>query len=64
MGKRMYYILMIVLNNQNEYISANKIKEILNDKYGICLNVKTIYAILNEINDFFFPIIHNQFILY
>jgi predicted DNA-binding transcriptional regulator YafY len=62
MGKRMYYILMIVLNNQNEYISANKIKEILNDKYGICLNVKTIYAILNEINDFFFPIIHNQFI--
>lgn len=60
MGKRMYYILKIIY--ENEEISANKIQELLED-YDIYINIKTIYDTITQINAFFYELFHETLIL-
>lgn len=60
MGKRMYYILKIIY--ENEEIPANKILELLKE-YGIYLNIKTVYDTIKEINHFYEEMFHEQLII-
>lgn len=60
MGKRMYYILKIIY--ENEEITANKIQELL-EEYDIYINIKTIYETITQINAFFYEMFHETIIL-
>jgi len=52
MGKRMYYILKIIYQNPHKGISAQDILKQLKD-YQIYIEVKTVYACIQQINAFF-----------
>ena len=56
MGKRMYYVLKILLESNN-IIAAKDIQIILEEKYNEHIDIKTVRAIINQINDFFYEII-------
>lgn len=53
MGKRMYYVLKIILESKEECIKAKEIAEGLK-AYDIDVDVKTIYTAIQNINAFFF----------
>lgn len=59
MGKRMYYILKIIM--EYEEITAKKILLLL-EGYGININIKTVYETVDQINAFFNDIINDNII--
>lgn len=62
MGKRMYYVFKIILENQSKGISAKEILKKL-EKYEIYINIKTVYSCVQNINDFFYEWIHEDIIV-
>ena len=60
MGKKMYYIYKII-NETNGAISAKEIQECLK-QYGLFLNVKTIYSLIDRINGFYIFLTNKQLI--
>lgn len=59
MGKRMYYILKIIM--ENEEITGKKILECLLE-YDIVINIKTLYDTIEQINAFFFDLLEEDII--
>lgn len=62
MGKRMYYVLKILLESSQEVLSAKEILEEL-QKYDISIDIKTIYSCVRQINDFFYHFFNDDMIL-
>jgi len=61
MGKRMYYIFKIILENKDKGISAKDILKQL-ETNDIYLDVKTVYSCIRQLNDFFHEWIHEDII--
>ncbi|MCD7950808.1 MAG: WYL domain-containing protein [Erysipelotrichaceae bacterium] len=61
MGEKMYAVLKIFMTSNQEYLTANEIKTQL-ETYDIYVERKNIYAIIKQINLFFYPIFHDDFI--
>ena len=62
MGKRMYYILKIILASENEVITAKEVIEKLAD-YDIFMERKTIYSYIEQINHFFYEWLKDDMII-
>lgn len=62
MGKRMYWILKIIQEYKGNAISAKDIVIKLQD-YGIYIDVKTVYANIQRINEFFYEWIQKDMIV-
>lgn len=62
MGKRMYFVLKILLENQHETISAKGIVEKLKE-YHITIDIKTVYSCIRQINDFFYEWLQTEMIV-
>lgn len=53
MGKRMYYVLKIIIESKEETIRAKEIVEKLK-VYHIHVDIKTVYSCIRQINEFFY----------
>lgn len=62
MGKRMFYVLKIIQHSQNKEISGKEILEKLKE-YDIYVDIKTVYACIKYINEFFYEILNKEMIL-
>ena len=62
MGKRMFYVLKIIQNSLNKEITGKDILEKLQD-YDIYVDIKTVYACIKYINEFFYEILGTDMIL-
>lgn len=51
--EKLYYIF-IIINESYEPVPAKDIKRILLEKYGITIDIKTIYTMIRNINELFF----------
>lgn len=60
MGEKMYYIYKVI-NESEGTISGNEIQECLK-QYGLLLNVKTIYSLIDRINGFYVCLTGKQLI--
>ena len=60
MGEKMYYIYKTI-NESKGIISAKEIQECLK-QYELFLNVKTIYSLIDRINDFYMCLTNKQLI--
>ena len=52
MGKRMFYVLKMILQTPNKAITALEIQEALM-KQDMKIDIKTVYSCIKQINDFF-----------
>lgn len=62
MGKRMYYVLKIILETNQKAISAKDILEKLKE-YDIYVDIKTIYTCIKQINAFFYEWLQKDIIV-
>lgn len=61
MGKKMYYVLKIIYSCKDKGISAKDIVKQL-EQYQIFIEIKSVYRIINRLNEFFFHIIDGDMI--
>ncbi len=61
MGEKMYAVLKIFMTSNQEYLTAKEIKQQL-ETYHIYIERKNVYAIIAQINSFFYPIFHDNLI--
>lgn len=61
MGKRMYYILKVLLEASEDALTREMIVERLKE-YGVVINVKTVSSSVQDINEFFYEFINADFI--
>lgn len=59
--ERLYYIYLILKEN-NDYLPAKDIKNILADKYHISIDIKTIYQVIRNINELSYLIFEKEII--
>ena len=62
MGKRMFYVLKIIQLSPTKAITGKEILEKLKD-YDIYVDIKTVYACIKYINEFFYEILHKDMIV-
>ncbi|MCD7893193.1 MAG: WYL domain-containing protein [Erysipelotrichaceae bacterium] len=61
MGKKMFALLQILMRSSHQYLTAEEIKQQL-ESYDIYVERKNIYAIIKQINQFFYPIFQDNLI--
>ncbi|UTY39925.1 WYL domain-containing protein [Allocoprobacillus halotolerans] len=62
MGKRMFYVLKIILSSSKQAIMASEI-QILLEKEGIKVDIKTVRTCIQQINDFFYEWLQRDLII-
>ena len=62
MGKRMFIVLKIIQLSQNKEITGKEILERLKE-YDIYVDIKTVYACIRYVNEFFYEILGKDMIL-
>ncbi len=56
------YVILNIIKDQLHPISGQHIQEILEEKHGIKLNIKTVYEVIKRINEFYFPTLKTKYI--